>query len=150
MGRISGIQTGVAGEYFIAAELSRRGYVASLTSNNTKDIDLVASNASASETVCIQVKSNQGTQREWLLSRKCEAIRPESYFYIFVNLNGLETPEYFIVPSKVVAEFATRAHQEYLTNLGKKGQQRKDNSIRKFRDEHGVYLNKWNLLSQGL
>lgn len=34
---------GVAGEYFVMAELTRRGYVASLTSKNTKAIDLLVS-----------------------------------------------------------------------------------------------------------
>ena len=43
--KLSTIQTGVAGEYFVAAELSRRGYVASLTLRNTRGIDVLASNA---------------------------------------------------------------------------------------------------------
>ena len=36
--KVSSILTGVAGEYFAAAELSRRGYVASITLRNTKGI----------------------------------------------------------------------------------------------------------------
>ena len=34
---------GIAGEFFVAAELTRRGYVASLTSKNTKAIDILVS-----------------------------------------------------------------------------------------------------------
>ena len=34
--------TGVSGEYFVAAELSRRGWVAVLTLKNTPNIDLIA------------------------------------------------------------------------------------------------------------
>jgi hypothetical protein len=146
MGRISGVQTGVAAEYFVAAELSRRGYVASLTSNNTKDIDLLASNSDASRTVCIQVKAKQGSEREWMLTRKCETIRPNLFFYVFVNLNGLEAPEYFIVPNHSVAEFARRAQADYMRNLGKKGQQRKETSIRVFRDYAEEFLNRWELI----
>ena len=37
--KISKILSGVAGEHFVAAELTRRGYIASLTSQNTKGID---------------------------------------------------------------------------------------------------------------
>jgi hypothetical protein len=51
---------GVAGEYFVAAELSRRGYVASLTLRNTRGIDILASNIDATKSVGIQVKAIQG------------------------------------------------------------------------------------------
>jgi len=36
--KLSTIQTGVSGEYFVAAELSRHGYVASLTLRNTREL----------------------------------------------------------------------------------------------------------------
>lgn len=32
---------GVAGEYFVAAELSRRGFIASITMRNTRGIDIL-------------------------------------------------------------------------------------------------------------
>ena len=51
------ILVGVSGEYFVAAELSRLGYVASVTLRNTRGIDILATNASASRSVGIQVKS---------------------------------------------------------------------------------------------
>ena len=41
--KISGIQVGITGEYLVAAELSRRGYVATLTLRNTRGIDILAS-----------------------------------------------------------------------------------------------------------
>ena len=34
--------TGVAGEYFVAAELSRRGFIASITMRNSPGIDILA------------------------------------------------------------------------------------------------------------
>ena len=46
----SSILTGVSGEYFAAAELSRRGYVASITLRNTKGIDI--------DKFCIKVGCN--------------------------------------------------------------------------------------------
>ena len=54
--KVSSILTGVAGEYFAAAELSRRGYVASITLRNTKGIDIIATNEEGSKTINIQVK----------------------------------------------------------------------------------------------
>lgn len=69
---LSTILTGVAGEYFVAAELSRRGYVASLTLRNTKGIDILVSNPDATRSVGIQVKCHRGTKREWVLTKKAE------------------------------------------------------------------------------
>ena len=51
---------GVSGEYFVAAELSRRGYIASITLRNTRGIDILAANKDASKSVGIQVKTNHG------------------------------------------------------------------------------------------
>ncbi len=47
---------GVAGEYFVAAELSVRGYLASVTLRNSRGIDIIASNSNASRSVSNQVK----------------------------------------------------------------------------------------------
>ena len=61
--------SGVSGEYFVAAELSRRGFIASITLRNTKGVDILASNSEASRSVAIQVKTNQGSRREWIMTR---------------------------------------------------------------------------------
>src|SRR3989337_2561154 len=71
-----GALTGIAGEYFVAAELSRRGYVASVTLTNTKGIDIMASNMTSthekSKAIGIQVKANSRRRREWVLNQKAE------------------------------------------------------------------------------
>src|SRR5713226_2271187 len=63
------ILTGVAGEYFVAAELSRQGYVASLTLRNTRGIDILASDPNATKSVGIQVKATQGPHTSWIVGR---------------------------------------------------------------------------------
>jgi hypothetical protein len=88
---------GVAGEYFVAAELSRQGYVASLTLRNTRGIDILASNADATKSVGIQVKTNQGRRKEWMLNAKIEKETASNLVYVFVCLNDLDAPEYHIV-----------------------------------------------------
>ena len=50
---------GVAGEYFVAAELSRRGFIASITLRNTRGIDIVVTNKDATKTVTIQCKTSR-------------------------------------------------------------------------------------------
>ena len=68
MNEITPLLAGVAGEYFVAAELSRLGYIASITLRNTKGIDILASNADASKQVGIQVKTNKTNKPEWILN----------------------------------------------------------------------------------
>src|SRR3990170_7699089 len=103
--KISGVLTGVSGEYFVAAELSRRGYIASITLRNTKGIDILASNQDASKSVGIQVKANSGKRKKWVLNQKAEDYFGDGLFYIFVDLKEIDdSPDFYIVPSKEVAK----------------------------------------------
>ena len=140
------ILTGVAGEYFVAAELSRRGYVASLTLRNTRGIDILASNPDATKSVGIQVKANSGNKTHWLLSHKAESDAAENLYYIFVNLNGTDVPGYYVVPRAVVAKYIREEHQKWLATPGQSGQVRNDNTMRTFRDPDAKYRNAWHLL----
>jgi hypothetical protein len=147
MDKLSGILTGVAGEYFVAAELSRRGYIASITLRNSKGIDILASNATATRQVGIQVKTNQLKRPSWILNEKAETYYADNLFYVLVNLKHAdERPEYYIVPSQVVAEHITQGHQHWRDSLGKQGQSHKDTSIRNYRDHTRKYLEQWEIL----
>ena len=83
--RTSSILIGVSGEYFVAAELSRRGYVASVTLRNTRGIDIIASNEEGSKTVNIQVKTKRFKLKDWMMNKKGESIKDKNMFYVFVS-----------------------------------------------------------------
>ncbi len=70
--------TGVAGEYFVAAELSRRGFIASITMRNTRGIDILATNPEAKRAVTIQRKSSRTSIKGWILSDKTDGFTPKS------------------------------------------------------------------------
>jgi Holliday junction resolvase-like predicted endonuclease len=141
---------GTAGEYLVAGELSRRGYIASLTLRNARGIDILVSDEEAKRSVGIQVKTKQGGGREWILSQKIEKMDlAKNLFFVFVNLNGLGDPEYFVIPRKRVADYASSRHSRWLSTPGVRGQQRKDSPIRKFADPEGKYLNRRDLLGLG-
>ena len=147
MKTLSGIQTGVAGEYFVAAELSRRGYVASLTLRNTRGIDVLASNADATKSVGIQVKTSQGDRADWMLNIKAETDCGSHLFYVFVLLPVRGEPSYFVVPSADVAESVRVSHKRWEDTPGRKGQQHSlTNPIRRFTDPDGRYKDQWDLL----
>ncbi len=139
--------TGIAGEYFVAGELSRRGYMASITLRNNDSIDIHASDLANHKIFAIQVKTNQNSVRRWPLSQKAENLHSDNMFYIFVAFKKIdERPEYFIVPSKDVAEQVKDGHQRWLETPGKKGQAHKDTSMRQFWDIEGKYLERWDFL----
>jgi hypothetical protein len=145
---ITSILAGVAGEYFVAAELSRLGYIASITLRNTRGIDILASNADASKQVGIQVKTNKSNKPEWILNEKAEEYFADNLFYVFVCLKSENDahPDFYVVPSSIVAEYTKRTHHEWLVTPGKKGQQHNKTPVRKFQDSDGKYKNKWELL----
>jgi hypothetical protein len=152
------ILDGVSGEYFVAAELSRQGYIASLTLRNTQGVDILCTNAKATKTVGIQVKTTKGSNRDWLLDKKSEDYYADNLFYVLVNLNKQKSsessdvkrkpknPDFFVVPSKIVADYCKQGHSEWIDQPGKRGQPHKDTPMRKFVDKKEEYLNKWELL----
>lgn len=141
------ILVGVSGEYFVAAELSRLGYVASITLRNTRGIDILATNADASRSVGIQVKANRGKKKDWMLNEKAEAYHSDTLFYVFVNLNGpAQRPDYHVVPSNVVASYVRKRHQQWLAKPSKTGKSHRDTPMRHFKDEKNEYLDRWDLL----
>lgn len=145
--KINTVLSGVSGEYFVAGELSRRGYIASITLRNTKGVDVLCSNSEASKTVGIQVKTNSGSNRSWMLNQKAENYFSDNLFYVFVNLNKNEKqPDYFVVPSKIVAKYCKEGHSIWLKTPSKKGQKHKDTTVRKFDDPNEKYLNRWDSL----
>lgn len=144
---LSSILVGVSGEYFVAAELSRRGYVASITLRNTRGMDVLATNADASRSVGISVKTNRGSKKAWMLNVKAETYFSPTLFYVFVNLNGPnERPAFHVVPSKDVAQAVASSHREWLAKPNKAGSKHVDTAMRQFWDKENKYLDRWDLL----
>jgi hypothetical protein len=112
MSRLDPILSGVSGQYFVAAELSRHGYVSTVTLRNTRGIDVLAANTLGTKIVSIQVKTNQGSSREWMLSEKSDTTSADDLFYVFVNLNGKGMPTFHVVESATVAAFTAEGHKQ--------------------------------------
>ena len=95
--------TGMTGVYYVAAELSKLGFIVTPTSRNAQGIDLLIANSNGTKSFSAQVKTNATTFSFWLLGEKNQKMKSDSFFYIFVNLRKSEI-EYFIIPSKIVAK----------------------------------------------
>ena len=145
--KIPSLLAGVAGEYFVAAELSRRGHIASISLRNTRGIDILATNKEASRSITIQCKTKQVARKVWILNEKSEDFVSDAHFYVFVALGGvLERPSYHVVPSRDVAKHTRKSHREWLRRPGRAGRQHVDNPVRNVSDPDGKYLERWDLL----
>jgi hypothetical protein len=145
--KLHSTQSGVAGEYLTAGELSRLGFLAAITLRNAKGVDIIATNATATRSVAIQVKSRYSRGRCWVMNEKAERNFSENFFYVFVALNdGLQPADFHVVPSKIVAETIKQHNREWLNTPGQKGQKRNQTTMRTFWDQENKYKGAWDLL----
>ncbi len=92
--RADGQKTGLAGEFFVAAELLKRGLQTSLTLGNAKSIDLFAVNDKGTQ-FTIQVKALRSLNYFLIDLERVQ----DACYYVFVVLNKPTVPpDYYIVP----------------------------------------------------
>jgi hypothetical protein len=144
---------GVAGEYFVAAELSQMGIVATLTLKNTPSIDILATNLDNGKFVNIQVKTmSLENNSGWRLSEKDEVkSKIKNHYYVLVNLKKVGSlPEYYIIPQHKLAALLYKDHRQWLAG----NEKRKNTTMRVFdpyrrkiqKDFGEKYKNNWYIL----
>jgi hypothetical protein len=135
--KIPPILSGVAGEYFVAAELSRRGYIASISLRNTRGIDILVTNQESLRSITIQCKTRQYAGKSWMMKANSGDIVSDTHFYVFVALGeNTDRPIYHIVPSCDVAD--------HLKTSAKRKQAK--SQVWHFTDSAGKYKDKWESL----
>lgn len=145
--------TGVSGEHFAAAELSRRGFLVTLTRGNAPGVDLLAYHPESQKTVAIQVKTALGSKQrrgQWIMNQKDEdegAVRSHAFIFVYLPAQPDQSPEYTIVPSQTVAKKIHDDHRAWEGTPGAKGQQRSTkNTMRHFKDPASEFLGKWDTI----
>jgi len=97
-----------AGEHLSCAKLSRMGILTALAPRNAPEIDIVA--VVNGKVMLIQVKSSAREKNiQWGVSKKPED--RENFYFIFVNWEDNNMPEFFIVPSKIVNRVWTKSNK---------------------------------------
>jgi hypothetical protein len=153
------VNIGLAGEYYVLAQLAERGLVGSLTLSNTKGVDILVTNQRLNTLFKVEVKTTRKPPyRErlfgpepfygWPMSQKHESVRDPRLYYCFVLLRGADQlPRFFIVESDYVANYVRRQHQQWIT--ARKGQV-KDTPIRRFRipvSDPDKFESRWSVFS---
>lgn len=160
---------GAAGEHFLMCELLRRGYIAALAPPGVPNTDIVVTDLAGERLCTIQVKSRRdlGSDGGWHMRPKHEALVADRLFYCFVDFGKTpdDRPSVHVVPSSVVAKVLRESHRSWLSTPGKKGQQRKDSTVRRLLPDYDyayrpnpnpypigwldAYLGAWHLLGLG-
>jgi hypothetical protein len=100
-----GQMTGMLGVHLTAVELVKRGFIVSPTSRSAMGADLLLTDQRCHKAWSVQVKTNSGTPKFWLVGGHTGDINARSHVYVFVNVpkNAEKPPKFYVVPSRVVA-----------------------------------------------
>lgn len=135
---------GNTGEYFIAYLLSANNCIVTVTLGRAEGFDLLIVNP-YNNTFKISVKTTFYKTKSLMMNKKVEKIKEPDLFYAFVKFDSIDKlPDYWIVPSTVVAERVAIAHQKWLDIPRKDGRPHKDNPMRQFfLENHEYYPPDW-------
>lgn len=136
-------------------ELLRRGHIAALAPQGAPNMDILIADELGEKLFSIQVKTRAtiGGDGGWHMNAKHENIIGKRLFYVFVDLGKRQTelPDYFIMPSTIVAEVVREAHAAWERNPGKNGRQRSQtNKMRRIQpDNSKIYTAEQAKFTQG-
>ena len=91
--KLSTKRIGDVGELFVAAELTRRGYIVTFTSPNTKSIDLIVINEDGSKDEEYTSEATGENISKWKMDKDDEQIKNTNLWYVFVKLDKQEQYE---------------------------------------------------------
>lgn len=158
------IIVGNAGEYFVLAELSRRGWTAAPTPRNSRAFDILATKNGRQLALRVKTKTSAATGFRWNAKKDGTVfaeLSEASDFLVLVDMGCVDDPpRYWIVPTHFIYRCLVEDFQEWVSTPGFKGRQRaKDNKVRFMhlpeqngRPKHGYerrlssYFNNWALL----
>lgn len=131
---------GAAGEHYVMSLLLRHGFIAALAPVGVPNCDIVVTDDIGDRLCAVQVKTrvDKGSDGGWHMSRKHESISSPGLFYAFLDFGKTLTapPVCYVVPSAVVADAVARSHATWLSQPGKRGQERKDGDLRRFMPDY--------------
>lgn len=157
---------GNAGEFFVLAELTRRGWTAALTARNNRAYDILAKRGDEFAAIRVKTKTSAYLLFQWNAKPSGDIfleMTKQHDFCVLVDMpvEGEASPTYYVVPTAVVDEWLRIDFDLWVNAPGAKGQQRaKDNKRRViYLDDHvdkvsrgysrklAPYKGAWNLLS---
>jgi hypothetical protein len=142
--------TGAAGEYHVAAELSRREWLATVTIKNSPDTDVLAQRPETERLVAIQTKTASPGNHFRLKDKNEAPAKREGQWFVLVALQGAEErPRFYVIPRDHVAAMVFAEHADWLATPGRGGKAHNPNEQRNLTEaDIAGYLDRWDLLDQ--
>ncbi|MGH3626301.1 MAG: hypothetical protein ACRDRL_02480 [Sciscionella sp.] len=109
-----------AGQYFVAAEISRQGGYAVLTPGNRKRIDILANDVEHKRFIGIQVKTKTGKggwQADTRSGQPHKKPKDETAYWVLVDLSQGD-PQYYVMPAWWIENDIHTTHHGYLHKHG--------------------------------
>ena len=148
---------GVAGEYYVCAELCRRGILALVTPKNNPLYDIVAADPLGSKSVSIQVKTMSLQNKQgWRLNKDiCIKRDNPNLFVVLVKLNDNGTNDYYLYEHDILAARVAGLYGDYMRIPKRDGSPRRDVDFRwfdlkYFNEADHSRRNRWELLGFNL
>ena len=124
MGKSNTNNIGLAGEFAVLSRLLLHGYDVSITCGNTKGTDILAFHPESKNKYRVEVKTTENSIKkdwqfgkiiEWTMNAKHEQIKADDLFYCFVSVPESKNDafRFFIIPSKVVADWIVEGRKLY-------------------------------------
>jgi hypothetical protein len=105
----------LAGEFYVAAELQRRGISAAVTYGNAKSADVVAFSTSGEKVVVIEVKST--SQSKWVVGGKVPSPSSKPWVFVHMPLEPTTPPSFFIALQSELHDILEPLGVEYRRNF---------------------------------
>lgn len=151
--KISKNLVGVAGEYYVCAELCRIGILALITPKNNPLYDIVAADPLGNRSVSIQVKTMSLQNKQgWRLNKEiCNKRDNPNLFVVLVKLNDDGTNDFYVYEHDQLADRISSLYSDYIKQPKKDGSLRKEVDFRwfdlkYFTDEDHSRRNRWSQL----
>ena len=151
--KVSNNMIGIAGEYYVCAELCRRNILALITPKNNPLFDIVAADPLGKRNISIQVKTmSLQNEQGWKLGQDiCSKRNNPDLFVVLVNMKSNGTNDYYIYEYDALSERVSEVYAQYISTPKRDGTQRKDVGFRwfdfkYFTDQDRSRLNRWDIL----
>ncbi len=156
--------TGQTGEYLVAAELSRRGLIATTFTGNVPHYDIIASNEEGKH-VSVQVKASRGSSWQSDIRKfcsidfkgKCQIVgKPQrcpvrSLVVVFVSLGAGEDDRYYILTWRTLRNLIIKHHKDYLAKHGGMRAEKWDSfHVAISEKDLKKYEDKWDIIEKNL
>ncbi|MCJ7533626.1 MAG: hypothetical protein MUO64_21700 [Anaerolineales bacterium] len=151
-----GTLIGNAGEYFVAAELLKRGVIAALAPRNAPAFDILATDREKTVRSRVKTKTAEYDVWQWAIKKDGDIFRflqDQGDFTVLVNLTKeTKDMDYFIISTTLLNHWLIEDFENWLATPGKKGRTRaSDNPKRnlgypKYKDRLERYRNNWGSL----